>query len=84
MSCCGQGRSAYKAATGAGEIQAGEAVTPRTIVRVLVRYRATAPVTVRGVATGAVYEFDGQRQRQLVAQADAAALLRSRSFERAD
>jgi hypothetical protein len=52
--------------------------------RVLVHYRASAPVAVRGVASGRLYEFDAAQPTLYVAEADAAALLRSRWFERRD
>jgi hypothetical protein len=51
---------------------------------VLVHYRASAPVVVRGVASGRLYEFDAHQPTLYVAEGDAAALLRSRWFERRD
>jgi hypothetical protein len=79
MSCCGQGRAALRSAAP----DASQAV-PRNEPRVLVQYQAAAPIAVRGVDTGRLYRFDANQPRQHVAQADAAALLRSRFFLRVD
>jgi hypothetical protein len=51
---------------------------------VLVHYRASAPVAVRGVVSGRLYEFDASQPTLYVAEGDAAVLLRSRWFERRD
>ena len=82
MGCCGQGRAALRQATNpqpAPRAAAGPAER-----RVLVHYRASAPVVVRGVATGRLYEFDAAQPTLYVAEGDAAALLRSQWFERRD
>lgn len=78
MACCGQGRMALRAASGMVE-SAG-----KTERRILLEYRAAAPVTVRGVATGRLYRFDAASTRQHVAEADASALLRTPFFARID
>jgi hypothetical protein len=82
MGCCGQGRAALRQAaegTAPGRDAAGKSER-----RVLLSYRAAAPVVVRGVATGRLYEFDAARPTLHVAEADAAVLLRSRFFVRVD
>ena len=86
MGCCGQGRAALRQATAA---PAPAPITKRpaadaTERRVLVHYRASAPVAVRGVVSGRLYEFDAAAPTHYVAEADAAVLLRSRWFERRD
>jgi hypothetical protein len=86
MGCCGQGRQALREAAPAA---IGAATTPlttgdRSERRVLVRYRASAPVVVRGVGSGRLYEFDASRPSAYVSEVDAAALLRSRHFVRGD
>ena len=83
MACCGQGRMALKAASGLND-PAEPRGAGRTERRVLLEYRATAPVTVRGVATGRLYQFDAANSRQHVAEADARALLRTPFFARID
>jgi hypothetical protein len=84
MACCGQGRAALRQA-----VRSPAAATPPVQAgsgerRVLVQYRCASHVVVRGVASGRLYEFDADRQRVYVAEADAAVLLRSRHFMRAD
>lgn len=84
MACCGQGRAALRQAA-----QQGLSSTPRQAAdasqrRVLVRYQATSPVVVRGVGTGQLYTFDAAQPTSYVAETDAAVLLRSRHFVRAD
>jgi len=82
MGCCGQGRAALRQAMpppAAPRAAAGPAER-----RVLVHYRANAPVAVRGVASGRLYEFDATHPTLYVNEGDAAALLRSRWFERQD
>jgi hypothetical protein len=83
MACCGQGRMALRDAAGtidsAGARGAGKAER-----RILLEYRAAAPVTVRGVATGRLYQFDAASPRQHVAEADARALLRTPFFAQID
>lgn len=81
MGCCGQGRAALRQASVAAH---SEEVPDRTVARVLVRYRAQAPVTIRGVNTGRVYRFDGENAQQHVEAGDAQALLGSRFFVKAD
>jgi len=86
MGCCGQGRAALRQAT---PLATGTTTPARPAAgpaerRVLVHYRASAPVVVRGVASGRLYEFDAARPTLYVAEGDAAALLRSRWFERRD
>jgi len=81
MGCCGQGRAALRQAMVASP--PGE-VPDRTVSRVLVRYRAQAPVTIRGVSTGRMYRFDGTNAQQHVEAGDAQALLGSRFFVKAD
>lgn len=83
MGCCGQGRAALRQATGIAAAPSRAAAGP-TERRVLVHYRASAPVVVRGVASGRLYEFDASQPTLYVAEGDAAALLRSRWFERRD
>jgi len=80
MSCCGQGRAALRAASSA---RAGE-VVGNGERRLLIEYRAGAPVAVRGVATGRLYRFDAASARQYVAEGDAAALLKTQFFVRVD
>ena len=82
MGCCGQGRAAIRA-TSSFDAPARQ-VPDRGVVRVLVRYLAHAPVSVRGVHTGRMYSFDGERAEMHVEAQDAAALLQSRFFVRAD
>lgn len=82
MGCCGQGRAALRQATAAPATQRAAADT--TERRVLVHYRASTPVAVRGVVSGRLYEFDAAAPTHYVAEADAAVLLRSRWFERRD
>lgn len=79
MGCCGQGRAALRQATSPTPERPAAGPAER---RVLVHYRAGAPVVVRGVASGRLYEFDAARPTLYVAEGDAAALLRSRWFER--
>jgi hypothetical protein len=81
MGCCGQGRAALRQAMAASH---PSEVPDRTVARVLVRYKAQAPVTIRGVNTGRMYRFDGENPQQLVEAGDAQALLASRFFARAD
>ena len=81
MSCCGQGRAALRNTTPNPPTRPA---ADRTERRVLVRYRATAAVVVRGITSGRLYEFDGVQPLVYVTEADAAALLRSRYFIRAD
>jgi len=81
MGCCGQGRAALR--------QTMNPVPTRDMAgpaerRVLVHYRASTPVAVRGVASGRLYEFDAAQSTLYVAEGDAAALLRSQWFERRD
>ena len=83
MGCCGQGRAALRQATNPFPAPARAAAGPSER-RVLVHYRASAPVVVRGVASGRLYEFDASQPTLYVAEGDAAALLRSRWFERRD
>jgi hypothetical protein len=56
----------------------------KTERRMLLEYRAAAPVTVRGIATGRLYQFDAANARQHVAEADASALLKTPFFARVD
>ncbi|HEY1127900.1 MAG TPA: hypothetical protein VGF12_00720 [Roseateles sp.] len=81
MGCCGQGRAALRQATKPTEPRPAAAPSER---RVLVHYRASAPVVVRGVASGRLYEFDAGQPTLYVSEGDAAALLKSRWFERRD
>ena len=82
MGCCGQGRAALRQnAVGTTSERSAAGKDER---RVLLSYRAQAPVAVRGVATGRLYEFDAARPTLHVAEADAAVLLRSRFFVRVD
>jgi len=83
MGCCGQGRAALRQAMNTPLAPARPAAGPAER-RVLVHYRASAPVVVRGVASGRLYEFDANQPTLYVAEGDAAALLRSRWFERRD
>ena len=83
MGCCGQGRAALRQAMNNSPAAARAAAGPAER-RVLVHYRASAPVVVRGVASGRLYEFDANQPTLYVAEGDAAALLRSRWFERRD
>jgi hypothetical protein len=83
MSCCGQGRSALRKT----QQQTPITTAPRLDAsqrRLLLHYQASAPVTVRGVATGRVYEFSAAQATQYVAEPDAQALLRSRFFKLGD
>jgi hypothetical protein len=82
MGCCGQGRAALRQAMNAAP--APRAAAGPAERRVLVHYRASAPVVVRGVASGRLYEFDAGQPTLYVAEGDAAALLRSQWFERRD
>ena len=92
MSCCGQRRAILHAPmpvreapippvppepARAAPVAAGER-------RVAVEYLARAPVAVRGAATGRLYRFGAAEPRQHVEERDAAALLRTRFFRRAD
>lgn len=81
MGCCGQGRAALRQATNTAPPRAAAGPAER---RVLVHYRASAPVVVRGVASGRLYEFDASQPTLYVTEGDAVALLRSRWFERRD
>ncbi|WP_457426891.1 hypothetical protein [Roseateles sp. P5_E7] len=81
MGCCGQGRAALRQAMNPAPARAAAAPSER---RVLVHYRASAPVVVRGVVSGRLYEFDGSQPTLYVAEGDAAVLLRSKWFERKD
>lgn len=83
MACCGQGRMALRAAGGTidGTDARGVGKTER---RMLLEYLAAAPVTVRGIATGRLYQFDAANARQHVAEADASALLKTLFFARID
>jgi hypothetical protein len=83
MGCCGQGRAARRQAMNTPPTPARTAAGPAER-RVLVHYRASAPVVVRGVASGRLYEFDASQPTLYVAEGDAVALLRSRWFERRD
>lgn len=85
MGCCGQGRAALRQSQQNTSPAAAErpAAGPAER-RVLVHYRASAPVVVRGVASGRLYEFDAAQPTLYVAEGDAVALLRSRWFERRD
>lgn len=83
MGCCGQGRAALRQAMITTPVPARAAAGPAER-RVLVHYRASAPVAVRGVVSGRLYEFDASQPTVYIAEADAAALLRSRWFERRD
>ncbi len=83
MGCCGQGRAAIRA-TSSFDAPLPRQVPDRGVVRVLVRYLARAPVSVRGVHTGRMYSFDGEQAEMHVEAQDAAALLQSRFFVRAD
>lgn len=83
MGCCGQGRAALRQAMNTSPTPARAAAGPAER-RVLVHYRASAPVVVRGVASGRLYEFDAHQPTLYVAEGDAVALLRSRWFERRD
>jgi len=82
MGCCGQGRAAIRATSSFDVPQ--RSVPDRGVVRVLVRYLARAPVSVRGVHTGRMYSFDAEQAQMHVEAQDAAALLKSRFFMRAD
>ncbi len=83
MGCCGQGRAALRQAINPSPAPDRAAAGPGER-RVLVHYRASAPVAVRGVASGRLYEFDAAQSTLYVAEGDAAALLRSQWFERRD
>lgn len=83
MGCCGQGRAALRQQAAITPTPARAAAGPAER-RVLVHYRASAPVVVRGVSSGRLYEFDARQATLYVAEGDAAALLRSRWFERQD
>jgi hypothetical protein len=85
MGCCGQGRAAIRSTSSFDAPQKPASTAPdRGVVRVLVRYLAHAPVSVRGVHTGRMYSFDGEQAELHVHADDAAALLKSRFFVRAD
>lgn len=81
MGCCGQGRAALRQAMNPLPTRDMAGSAER---RVLVHYRATAPVAVRGVASGRLYEFDANQPTLYVAEGDAVVLLRSKWFERRD
>ena len=81
MGCCGQGRAALRQAINPAPARTAAGPGER---RVLVHYRASAPVAVRGVVSGRLYEFDASQPTLYVAEGDAAVLLRSRWFERRD
>ena len=83
MGCCGQGRAAIRS-TSSFDAPVKPPAADRGVVRVLVRYLARAPVAVRGVHTGRMYSFDGEQAELHVQADDAAALLKSRFFVRAD
>jgi hypothetical protein len=82
MSCCGQGRAALRQMQ--LSVEPVPVVADKTVTRVLLHYKAQTPITVRGVHTGKIYSFDGERSRQHVELRDAQALLRSRSFVQVD
>ncbi|MBI3348738.1 MAG: hypothetical protein HY020_16215 [Burkholderiales bacterium] len=84
MGCCGQGRAALRQAQNTTSPTAARPAAGPAERRVLVHYRASAPVAVRGVASGRLYEFDAAQPTLYVAEGDAVALLRSRWFERRD
>ena len=88
MGCCGQGRAALRGTlTPAGANEATSATPPPLAAserRLLLQYQAAAPIAVRGVGTGRLYQFDADHARQHVAEADALPLLRSKFFARAD
>ena len=88
MGCCGQGRAALRRTlTPAGANEATSATPPPVAAserRVLLQYQAAAPIAVRGVGTGRLYQFDADHARQHVAEADALPLLRSKFCARAD
>ncbi len=48
---------ALRAASGTGD-NAAQRGASKTERRILLEYRAASPVTVRGVATGRLYQFD--------------------------
>lgn len=82
MSCCGQGRAALRQMQrSAGPVPV---VADKTTTRVLLHYKAQTPITIRGVHTGRIYSFDGERAQQHVEWRDAQALLRSQSFVQVD
>ena len=83
MACCGQGRMALRAASATAD-NADPRGAGKTERRMLLEYRAASPVTVRGIATGRLYQFDAANARQHVAEADASALLRTAFFVRVD
>lgn len=82
MSCCGQGRAALRQAQ--RSVEPASMVADKTMTRVLLHYKAQTPITIRGVHTGRIYSFDGERAQQHVELRDAQALLRSRSFVQVD
>lgn len=87
MGCCGQGRAALRAGRAVSSGAAGTDASPAIGAgerRLLLRYQAGAPITVRGVGTGRLYRFDAAHALQHVAEADALPLLRSKVFARAD
>jgi len=83
MACCGQGRMALRDATGAPAAPRAPGAG-REERRVLVEYLAAAPVAVRGIVTGRLYQFDAHSVPQHVAEADAAPLLRTAFFRKLD
>jgi hypothetical protein len=74
---------ALRAASGTAD-SVGARGAGKTERRMLLEYRAASPVTVRGIATGRLYQFDAANTRQHVAEADASALLRTPFFVRID
>jgi hypothetical protein len=52
--------------------------------RVAVEYLARAAIAVRGATTGRLYRFGAAESRHYVEERDAAALLATRFFRRAD
>lgn len=89
MSCCGQRRAILRAPTPVSAAPPPPEPTRVAPVaagerRVAVEYLARASVAVRGAATGRLYRFGAAEPRQHVEERDAAALLRTRFFRRAD
>lgn len=74
MTCCGQGRMAWKASAPPARASA----PPRAGVPLC--YRGAAPVVVRGPVTGLAYSFAGRGSVQRVDARDRPGLLRTGAF----
>jgi len=74
-------------ATGPSHVLQTAAATPAQttsgVATIALRYVASAPLRLQGAITARGYEFSGERAVQVVAAADAPALLASRLFRRA-